>query len=192
VREMACPDMEERILDLLFSSLREEEEESLREHMKDCPACRTAHREMQGIAGDLRPVSGATAPPGFGQRVRAGVLDRIEAGPDRLLGQVGRCALLAGLGLFALTAAVMADWSWILDMMQLSWALIGSVMVAAASLIGIVAGALVPAGKALGTLIGPGTVAIVSAAYLTAAAAVAALVLLWKGHAVPVEENAVW
>lgn len=184
---MACPGMEERILDLLFASLREGEEENLREHLKDCPACRAAHREMQGIAGDLRPVSGATAPPGFGRRVRVGVLGRIEAGSDRLLGQVGRCALLAGLGLCALTAAVMADWSWVLDMMQLSWALIGSVAAGAATLADTFARAVVPVGKAFGALIGPGTVAIVSAAYLTAAAAVAALVILWKGHAVPVD-----
>ena len=188
---MDCPGMEERILDLLFASLREEEEESLREHLKDCPACRAVHQEMQGIAGDLRPVTGATAPPGFDQRIRAGVLGRIEADPDRLLVQVGRCALLAGLGLCVLTAAVMADWSWVLDMMQLWWALIGSVAAGAATLADTFVRAGVPVGKALGRLIGPGTVAIISAAYLTAAAAVAVPVLLWKGHAVPADGNSI-
>jgi len=183
--------MEDRILDLLFSSLREEEECSVREHLKDCPACRAVYKEMQMITGDLRPISGAAAPPGFGRRVQVGVLGMIEADPHRLLGQVGRCALLAGLGLCALTAAALADWSWILDLMQISWALIGSVAAGVWALIGVVASAAVPVGKAFGGLIGQGTVAIVSAGYLTAAAAVAVLVFLWKGQAVPVERKAI-
>ena len=186
---MACPGMEERLVDLLFDALGDGEASEVRTHLTTCPACRALHDELRSVTGDLRPAAGVTAPAGFEEAVRAGVLREIAAGAAGKLEEVGRCALLVGLGLTAITVLALMDWGWVPDLLQLTWTLLRSVVTGAALIVATVVRALAPAVRVLLSEAGGTALAATGAAYLAATMISVVLILLLKGRVSPVSAD---